>query len=77
MKTLFILLVAFFTNASLTITSPSFLENGAIPSKYTCDGENLTPPIHIQDLPKETKTMAIIMHDPDAPIKGGFTPWVA
>ncbi len=76
MKTILIILTAFLIDGSLTITSTSFAENGQIPSKYTCDGDNITPSLHINNLPKETKTMAVIMHDPDAPKKGGFTHWV-
>jgi len=77
MKTLLIILIAFCTNSSLTITSKSFLSNGPIPSNYTCDGENLSPALHIENLPKATKTIAIIVHDPDAPVEGGFTHWIA
>ena len=69
--------IAFFVNATLTITSSNFTENGMIPSKYTCEGENTSPALHIADLPAEAKSLAIIMHDPDAPMKGGFTHWVA
>lgn len=78
MKTIMILvLAALFKVASITVTSPSFPIDGMIPSKYTCDGENLSPPLHFQNIPMGAKTMAIIMHDPDAPLQGGFTHWVA
>ncbi len=52
-------------------------ESGAfIPKKYTCDGVNLNPPLRVSDIPTGTKTLAVIMDDPDAPI-GTFVHWVA
>ena len=59
----------------LTVKSPAFSSNGKIPSKYTCDGSNVNPELHISDLPKGTKSLAVIMDDPDAP-SGDFTHWV-
>ncbi len=44
----------------------SFSDNGRIPSKYTCDGNNLLPPLHIEGLPPNTKSVAFIVDDPDA-----------
>lgn len=49
------------------IESTSFVHNGEIPSKYTCDGENILPELHWSNAPKETKSFAIIVDDPDAP----------
>ncbi len=46
-----------------------------IPKKYTCDGQNLSPPLSWNDPPEGTKAMVIIMDDPDAPM-GVFTHWV-
>ena len=43
-----------------------FQENGLIPSKYTCDGKNILPPLRVEDLPPGTKSLAFIMDDPDA-----------
>lgn len=71
------LINTFIATNSLTISSTSFTENGLIPVKYTCDGENISPSLHFQNLPKETVSLAIIMHDPDAPKTGGFTHWIA
>lgn len=51
----------------LTITSPSFKHNGSIPSKYTCDGDNINPPLNIDGVPKEAVTLVLIMDDPDIP----------
>jgi Raf kinase inhibitor-like YbhB/YbcL family protein len=59
----------------LQIESPVFTNNGYIPSKYTCDGEGINPPLTINEIPKETKTLAIIAEDPDAP-NGTFDHWV-
>ena len=60
----------------LQISSPSFPENGNIPSKYTCEGENMNPAISIKNLPSQTNSIAIIVEDPDAP-SGTVTHWVA
>ena len=61
--------------ASLKIGSEGFASNGFIPSKYTCEGENVNPTLIISGLPMATKTLALIMEDPDAP-KGTFVHWV-
>jgi len=48
----------------------SIFENGEnIPAKYTCDGENVNPPVFINDAPTETKNLVLIVDDPDAPRK--------
>jgi Raf kinase inhibitor-like YbhB/YbcL family protein len=60
---------------NLVVQSVAFAHNGHIPSKYTCDGENINPPIEISDIPEGTKSLAIIMEDPDAP-SGLFTHWL-
>lgn len=60
---------------TLTITSPAFMHEGAIPSKYTCDGDNINPPLQIAGLPENTITLALIVEDPDAP-KGIFDHWI-
>ena len=52
----------------LEISSDVFSSNSFIPKKYTCDGENVSPPLTIDKIPKETKSLAIIFEDPDAPI---------
>jgi hypothetical protein len=60
----------------LQISSPSFTENGNIPSKFTCEGENVNPAISIKNLPPQTKSIAIIVEDPDAS-SGTVTHWIA
>ncbi len=52
------------------------IKNGAeIPTDLTCDGRNYSPQILIKDIPKEAKSLALIMEDPDAPV-GIFVHWV-
>lgn len=51
----------------MKITSSVFKEGERIPSKYTCDGENISPEILINDVPAGAKSLAIIMDDPDVP----------
>jgi Raf kinase inhibitor-like YbhB/YbcL family protein len=52
---------------SLTISSPAFVHEGQIPSKYTCDGENISPEIHISGVPEGTQSLVLVMDDPDIP----------
>ena len=60
---------------SLTITSPAFTEGMPIPSKYSCDSEDINPQIDISDIPLETESFALIMYDPDAS-GGNWVHWV-
>ena len=60
---------------TLKVTSTAFEEEGSIPSKYTCDGEDVSPPITIEHIPEEAKSLAIIVDDPDAP-SGTWVHWV-
>jgi Raf kinase inhibitor-like YbhB/YbcL family protein len=59
----------------LSITSPAFLPNGLIPSKYTCDGADVNPPLSIGNVPEKTVSLALIVDDPDAPV-GTWVHWV-
>ena len=63
-------------NNMLKITSSAFEANQPIPQKYTCQGENINPDLKIDGVPANIKSLALILHDPDAPIEGGFTHWV-
>lgn len=60
----------------MKIESPVFQNNENIPAKFTCDGENINPPLEIKDVSENTKSLALIMDDPDAPGAGGFVHWV-
>jgi Raf kinase inhibitor-like YbhB/YbcL family protein len=53
----------------MEIYSPAFENNTFIPSKYTCDGLNINPPLKFKDIPDEVKTLVLIVDDPDAPSK--------
>lgn len=51
----------------MKIISSAFEHNSPIPSKYTCDGENINPPLEFLDVPENTVSLALIMEDPDVP----------
>ena len=61
--------------SSLTIISSAFDHNGDIPRKYTCQGENVNPPLKISNIPAGSKSLALIVDDPDAP-GGTFDHWI-
>jgi hypothetical protein len=58
------------------LTSAEIQQGAEIPSKYTSDGEGISPELSWKDAPQETKSFVLVMHDPDAPREGGFTHWV-
>ena len=59
----------------IKITSTAFAEGGMIPAKYTCDGENVSPPLAWDSIPQAAKSIALIADDPDAPM-GTWVHWV-
>jgi Raf kinase inhibitor-like YbhB/YbcL family protein len=59
----------------LNISSPAFQEDEMIPSKYTCEGANVNPPLDIKNIPEEAKCLALIVDDPDAP-NGTWVHWI-
>jgi len=61
--------------ARMKITSSAFREGESIPSKFTCDGGDTSPPLQIGDVSSGAKTLALIADDPDAP-GGLFTHWL-
>lgn len=62
----------------MKLESPAFHPNDMIPSQYTCDGRNLSPPLTWSDVPAETRSFVLIMDDPDAVAVSGrvFDHWV-
>jgi Raf kinase inhibitor-like YbhB/YbcL family protein len=62
--------------ASITVTSPSFVEGARIPVDHTCDGKELIPELVFSSPPEGTKSLLLIVEDPDAP-SGTFTHMVA
>ena len=62
-------------NNNLKLISTVFSHNGHIPPLYTCEGKNINPPLKVENIPDGTKTLAIIVEDPDAP-RGTFDHWV-
>ena len=59
----------------MKLTSPEFNNNGFIPQKFTCEGEDINPPLVMESIPAEAKRLALIIDDPDAPV-GTFIHWV-
>jgi hypothetical protein len=64
---------------ALAVTSTAFTDGAAIPQQFTCEGANDTVawPIAIANVPAGAKSLAVIVHDPDAPRAEGWTHWVA
>ncbi len=58
----------------MQITSTAFNNNTNIPSKYTCDGANINPPLSFSEIPAKAKSLALISDDPDAPM-GTWVHW--
>ncbi len=61
--------------ADLIVKSPVFQPNRPIPKKYSCDGDDINPPLTVEDIPPQTKTLAIVLDDPDA-VSGTFDHWI-
>ncbi len=60
---------------NMQLTSPAFEHEKDIPSQYTCDGQNINPPLKIEAVPENTESLALIIDDPDAP-SGTFIHWL-
>lgn len=91
MKRIFIIFLLFIGGCggmtsnqnSMKLTSTAFEHEGMIPAKYTCANGEMSPPLSISDVPEGTKSMVLIMDDPDAPMEtwvhwivGGIDPSV-
>ena len=59
----------------MNLSSPAFEHNHSIPAKYTCDGEDINPPLEFADIPAGAKSLVLIMDDPDAPA-GTWAHWI-
>lgn len=59
----------------MEIRSSAFPDGGMIPKQYTCDGQNVSPPLEWTGVPAQAKSLVLIVDDPDAP-QGTFTHWV-
>lgn len=60
---------------NMKLTSSAFKEGKAIPSEFTCDGDDISPQLTISDVPANTKSLALVCDDPDAPM-GTWDHWV-
>lgn len=61
----------------MKVTSTRFENGGEMPIDYTADGQNISPPLRIDDIPQGTRELALIVEDPDAPRQQPFVHWVA
>jgi len=59
----------------MKITSQAFTDGGKIPDKYTMYGDNVIPPLHLEDVAEKARSLALVVEDPDAP-KGTFNHWI-
>lgn len=64
-----------FNQKNMKITSPTFANNKIIPTKYTCQGDNMSPPLAFSDVPKNTKSLVLIVDDPDVSV-GDWVHWL-
>lgn len=60
----------------MKIESLAFKDKQPIPKKFTCEGDDVSPPLRFSDIPKGAKTLALLVDDPDAP-RGTFDHWIA
>ena len=60
---------------SILVESGAFKHNQPIPSKYTCDGQDVSPPLEWKNVPEKTKSIVLVCDDPDAPA-GTWVHWV-
>jgi Raf kinase inhibitor-like YbhB/YbcL family protein len=63
------------SEAKIAVSSPAFPSGGNIPERFSCKGANVNPPLQFSGIPTGTKSLVLIMDDPDAP-GGLFTHWL-
>lgn len=59
----------------MKLSSPDFKDNALMPAKFSCQGQGVNPALIIEDVPKESKSLALIVDDPDAPVET-YVHWV-
>ena len=65
-----------FHLGSLSLTSTAFEHAGPIPTRHTGEGEDVSPALSWTNVPEGTRSLALVCHDPDAPLTYGWTHWV-
>ena len=65
----FITMAAFTNTKTLVVTSTAFTNNGMIPAKYSCLGQEASPPLNVTNIPEGARSLVLIVDDPDAPVK--------
>ena len=73
--TVFAFAIIPIASGQITVSSPAFQSGGTIPTQFTCKGANQNPPLQFHGVPKEAKSLVLIVDDPDAP-GGLFTHWI-
>lgn len=59
----------------MKLASPAFNNGETLPTRFTCEGDNISPPLSWSGIPKDTESLALILEDPDAPM-ATFTHWL-
>jgi Raf kinase inhibitor-like YbhB/YbcL family protein len=59
----------------MRLSSPNLRDGASIPERFTCDGDDVSPPLVIEDIPDNARSLAIVVDDPDAP-SGTFVHWL-
>jgi Raf kinase inhibitor-like YbhB/YbcL family protein len=67
---------AALNNKQFTVSSTAFTNFGVIPAKYTCEGTKASPPLTINNIPSNAKSLAVVMYDPSATSKESLTYWL-
>jgi Raf kinase inhibitor-like YbhB/YbcL family protein len=71
---------SYIEHSEMRISSFAFEQGGIIPTKYTCDGDNVNPPLNFESVPSQTVSLVLLVDDPDVPVElrpsGNFDHWV-